>query len=122
MHTIEYDCIFEDLMNTATAKNCDSRYVLRNILSRGAEEANYRFFLSEGTKAQEYKQIRYKLESFVDERPGMFDRDGIVLRQHRATLREAVVLSRYLIAIEREETASQFEMLEERLRPRFITG
>ncbi|MBP1182162.1 hypothetical protein [Methylobacterium sp. PvR107] len=116
MITTEYDHIFDDFINASNTTNCDSRYVLRNLLSRGAAEANYRFFLSEGRKAQEYKQLEIELESLIDELPGMFDKYGIVLREHRATLRKALAVSWYLIAIEREETASQFKILEKRLK------
>lgn len=118
MISTDYNCIYEDLMNASATTNCDFRYVLRNLLSRGADEANYRLFLSKGEKAEKYRRLRDKLESLVEELPRMFDRDGNVLRQHRATLREALAVSRYLIAIEREETATQFEILEERLKNR----
>ena len=116
MITTKYNYIYEDLMNASATTNCDFRYVLRNLLSRGAAEANYRFFLSEGEKAEEYKWLKVELESLIDDLPGMFSSEGIVIREHRATLRKALAVSRYLIAIEREETASQFEILEKRLK------
>lgn len=116
MFDANYDFIFQDLVNASAVTSCDFRYVLRNLLSRGAAEANYRFFMSEGVKAEEYKRLNGRLESLIDELPIMFDRDGIVPRHHRATLREALAVSRHLIAIEREETATQFEILEKRLK------
>ena len=105
--------IVQDLMKTQTAANCDFRYVLRLVLQRGAEEANYLSFRHEGKTAAEYKRIRIELEGLIADLPRVLDRDGNVLGYHRPIFREAVTLARYLIAIEREQTASQLDLLDE---------
>lgn len=46
----------------------------------------------------------------------MLDSEGNALHRHRATIRKAVTLARLLIAIERDQTAGQLDMLDERLR------
>ena len=110
------DIIVQDLANAQTAANCDFGFVLRMILQRGAEEANYLSFWHEGRSAAEYKRIRIQLEGLIADLPKMLDGDGNVPPRHRAILREAFTLARYLIAIEREQTAGQLDMLDERLK------
>ncbi|WP_244042537.1 hypothetical protein [Methylobacterium sp. J-030] len=56
------------------------------------------------------------LEGIISELPFLLDSAGNVLRRHRPTVRMAVGTARYLIAIEREQTAGQLDMLDERLR------
>lgn len=108
--------LFEDIMRSSKTSICELRYVLRNLLSRGAEEAHFRYMLSDGQKAQAYKYLKLMLLRVIDELEAMITEDGSVVHHHRNALRQALVYARYLIAIEREETASQFELLENKLR------
>lgn len=115
---IHSDCdhIYEILSRAYNTTDCDFRYVLRNILNRGVEEATYLSFQSEGRMREQFRNDKIWLEGIVSDLPSMLDRDGDVLHRHRATIRGAVTLARYLIAIEREQTAGQLDMLTERLR------
>jgi hypothetical protein len=116
MTNSNYDHFIEILIRAYDTTNCDFRFVLRNILCRGAEEANYLSFQFEGKVAEAFRRAKIYLEGIVSDLPHMLDGDGSVLHRHRATIREAVTLARYLIAIERDQTAGQLDMLEERLR------
>lgn len=108
--------LFQDFSKSNYISNCDSRYVLRNLLSRGAEEANYRYMLSEGEKAEAYKHLKLMLLRVIDDLEAMITDDGTIVRRYRNALRQALVYARYLIAVEREETATHFEILEAKLR------
>jgi len=112
-----YNHIYKILGRSYDPRNCDFSFVLRNILCRGAEEANYLAFQFSGDEGDAFRRIRIYLEGIIADLPHMLDREGNVLhRHHRPILREAVTLARYLIAIEREQTAGQLDMLDERLR------
>lgn len=110
------DYIYEDITKANHISNCDLRYVLRNIIHRGIEEANYRYMLSNGSKAIAYRRLKLLLIRTIDDLDVAVNADGEIVHRHRHTLRQALAYARYLTAIEREETASQFEILEDRLK------
>lgn len=118
MYKTNYGIIYQILSQAYDASKSDFRFVLRNILCRGAEEANYLSFQFEGEAREEFRLIKNRLEGVISDLPQMLDGDGNVLRQHRATVRDALTLARYIIAIERDQTAGQLDMLERRLRNR----
>lgn len=118
MHKTNYDVIYQILGRAYDTANSDFRFVLHNILCRGAEEANYLSFQFEGEAGEEFRLIKNWLEGVISDLPQMLDGDGNVLRQHCAAVREAVTLASYLICIERDQTAGQLDMLEGRLRNR----
>lgn len=111
-----YHHIYAILTRAYDYPNCDFRFVLRNVLNRGAEEANYLSFQFEGNDSEEFRRAKIYLEGIISNLPHMLDREGNALHRHRATIRKAVTLARYLIAIERDQTAGQLDMLDERLR------
>jgi len=108
--------LYQDFSNANYTSNCDLRYVSRNLLNRGVEEAQFRYMLSDGQQAEAYKRLKLTLLKVIDGLDTMITEDGAIIYRYRHILRQALVYARYLIAIEREETASQFEMLEARLR------
>lgn len=108
--------LFEDIAKVNKTSICELRYVLRDLFCRGLEEAHFRYMLSDGEKAQAYRHLKLMLLRVFDDLEAMITEDGLIVHQHRAVLCKALVYVRYLIAIEREETASQFEMLENQLR------
>jgi hypothetical protein len=118
VHKTDYRIIYQILAQAYDTTNSDFRFVLRNILSRGAEEANYLSFQFEGEDGEEFRLIKNRLEGVISDLPQLLDGDGNVLHQHRAAVREAITLARYLIAIERDQTAGQLDMLSERLKDR----
>ncbi|WP_449411627.1 hypothetical protein [Methylobacterium komagatae] len=108
--------LFQDFTKSNHISNCELRYVLRNLLSRGAEEANYRYMLSDGAKAEAYKRLKLMLLQAIDDLEAIITDDGTIVLRHRKALRQALVYARHLIAVEREETATQFEILEEKIK------
>jgi hypothetical protein len=110
-----YHRIYKILTRAYDTKNCEYRFVLRNILYKGAEEANYLSFQFDGDDSDEFRQARIYLEGVILDLPDMLDHQGNVLAHRRSTISEAVTLARYLIAIESSQTAGQLDMLEERL-------
>lgn len=110
-----YEYIYEILTRAYDHRNCDFMFVLRNILYRGSEEANYLSFQFDDDDGERFRQVKIYLEGIILDLPDMLDHQGNVLAHCRSTILEAVTLSRYLIAIERAQTASQLDMLEERL-------
>jgi hypothetical protein len=118
-----YDNIYKILTHAYDSTNCDFSFVLRNILYRGAEEANYLSFQFDGDDGEELRRDKIYLEGIISDLPHMLDSEGNALHLHRATIRAAVTRARYLISIEREQTAGQLVMLDERLRnPRHFKG
>lgn len=108
--------LFEDIVKMNKTLDCELRYVLRNLLSRGAEEAHFRYMLSDGQKAQAYKHLKLMLLRAIGDLEAMITEDGSIVHHHQNALRQALVYARYLIAIEREETATQFDIIGERLK------
>lgn len=114
-----FNHIHKILDRSYNPRNCDFSFVLHNILYRGAEEANYLAFQFSSNEGDAFRRIRFYLEGMIADLPHMLGCDGNVLHRHnRPILRAAVTLARYLIAIEREQTAKQLDMLDERLRDR----
>ncbi|WP_139342590.1 hypothetical protein [Methylobacterium radiotolerans] len=101
------------LANDAT--NCEFRPILRNVLYRASEEANYLSFQFDGDESEEFKKAKIYLEWIILDLPDMLDYRGNILPHCRSTILEAVALARYLIAIERAQTVAQLDMLEGRL-------
>jgi hypothetical protein len=110
-----YDNIYKILTYAYDSTDCDFSFVLRNILYRGAEEANYLSFQFDDDDGDELRRARIYLEGIILDLPDMMDHQGNVLPHCRSTILGAVTLSRYLIAIERVQTASQLDYLEEQL-------
>lgn len=104
------------LTNSYGAMDCDFRFVLRNILSRAAEEANYLSFQFEDVDSGEFRQAKIYLEGIVLDLPDMLDDRGDVFAHCRLTISKAVTLARYLIAIEQHQTVGQLDMLERTLK------
>jgi hypothetical protein len=109
---LNYDRFTEILVQAINNRNCDSRSVLRNILYRAAEEANYLSFQFDGDDRADLKQARIHLEGVIADLPLMLDDGRNVLHRHRATISDALTLAGYLIAIDRAQTASHLNWLE----------
>lgn len=88
---------------------------MRNILSRGAEEANFLSFQFKGEEGEKFRRAKIYLEGAILDLPDMLDHEGNVFPHCQPIILEAVTLARYLIAIEHAQTAGQLDMLDERL-------
>ncbi len=93
-----YDNIYEILARAYDATNCDFWFVLRNVLYRGAEEANYLSFQFDDDDGKDFKRNKIYLEEMILNLPDMMDHQGNVLTRHRDDISEALTLARYLIA------------------------
>ncbi|MCJ2063376.1 hypothetical protein MKK63_11715 [Methylobacterium sp. J-088] len=108
-----YNRIQEILAQATSVEDCDSRFVLRNVLYRASEEANYLSFQFDGDDGAGFKQARLYLEGIIADLPDMLVDGGNVLQRHHATISGALTLAHDLIAIERSQTISQLDWLEE---------
>jgi hypothetical protein len=107
--------IYNILRNSCIEIDSDFRFVLRNVLYRGAEEANYLSFQFDGDDSEAFRRARIYLEGIILDLPDMLDHHGNVLPHCRVTILEAVTLARYLMSIEWQQAAAQLDMLEEQL-------
>jgi hypothetical protein len=110
-----YNRVYEIIVNQFDTEDCEFRFVLRNILHKGAEEANYLSFQFDGDDGGEFRRASLYLEGVILDLPDMLDDRGNVLPHSRFAISQAVALARFFIAIENEQTAGLLNMLEERL-------
>lgn len=61
--------IYEILTRAYETKNCDFKFVLRNMLGRAAEEANHLSFEVEGDGSEEFRRIKIYLEGIITDLP-----------------------------------------------------
>ncbi|WP_159392770.1 hypothetical protein [Methylobacterium sp. C1] len=111
----KYNRLYEIIINRYGAEDCEFRFVLRSILHRGAEEANFLSFQFDGDDGREFRRASIYLEGVILDLHEMLDDRGNVLPHSHSAISQAVALARFFIAIENEQTAGLLNMLEERL-------
>lgn len=111
----DYGLISEDFRNNERSLDSDSTYLLRMMLFRAGNEADRRYYLSNGEKAKEYRRIAYELEDLAGDIERYRDETGRIKPQFMAIIFEAITLARYLILLDQRETGAQYEAIVENL-------
>lgn len=111
----DYGLIFEDFRSNELNLNSDSTYLLRMMLFRAGNEADRRYYLSDGEKAKEYRRIAYELDELAGDIELYLDETGRIKPQFIAIIFEAVTLARYLILLDQRETGAQYEAIVQNL-------
>lgn len=111
----DYGLISEDFHSNQWGKNSDSTYLLRMMLFRGGNEADRRYYLSNGEKAKEYRRIAYELDELASDIEHYLEETGRIKRQYAAMISEALILAGHLILLDQSETGIQYEALMENL-------
>ncbi|WP_456686781.1 hypothetical protein [Bradyrhizobium sp. P5_C11_2] len=112
MFNDDYDFILDDFLSAHEGTSCDSCYVLRKMLSRGASEAHYRYRINEDDKAHKYQKLSNEIEDVLDDLERMLDERGRIHLKYRVMMMRAIKTCQCLLAIAQAETNADYNNLE----------
>lgn len=108
----DYDFICEDFLSAHDGTSCDICYVLRKMISRGANEAHYRFRINAGYRAYKYRRLSTEIEDVLDDLERLLDERGGIKLENRVMVMSAIKSCQCLLAIDQAETNADYNNLE----------